>query len=265
MHTALAFNVVGEDVLITGAGPIGLMGAAIVRKVGARYAVITVVNEERLKLAKERFGVTRSVNPAKEKLAAVMTELGMKEGFDVGLEMSGAPSAYRDMIAAMVNGGEIAVLGIPSREFPIDWNKVVFKSLTLKGIYGREMFETWSNRSLCSKTDWTLRRSSHTGFPSSALRRVSRRSSRAKQARSFSTSTRTRARGLASDHGPLGPVAAFVSVSNSALVNWRTRRRLSSVARQRKLPSSPGLDWRGAWRSGMAADRSIADPCKAVW
>ena len=143
VHTALAFNVVGEDVLITGAGPIGLMGAAIVRKVGARHVVITDVNEDRLKLARERFGVTRAVNPAKERLADVMAELGMKEGFDVGLEMSGAPSAYRDMLEAMVNGGDIALLGIPSKEFAIDWNKVIFKSLTLKGIYGREMFETW--------------------------------------------------------------------------------------------------------------------------
>ena len=143
VHTALAFNVVGEDVLITGAGPIGLMGAAIVRKVGARNVVITDLNDERLKLAKEHFGVTRAVNPAKESLADVMAELGMKEGFDVGLEMSGAAAAFRDMIEAMVNGGDIALLGIPAREFSIDWNKVIFKSLTLKGIYGREMFETW--------------------------------------------------------------------------------------------------------------------------
>jgi len=142
VHTALAFDVAGEDVLITGAGPIGLMGAAIVRKVGARHVVITDVNDGRLKLA-EAFGVTRTVNPSKQKLADVMAGLGMKEGFDVGLEMSGSPLAYNDMLEAMVNGGEIALLGIPSKDFAIDWNKVIFKSLTLKGIYGRLMFETW--------------------------------------------------------------------------------------------------------------------------
>jgi threonine 3-dehydrogenase len=142
VHTALSFNVVGEDVLITGAGPIGLMGAAIVRQVGARHIVITDVNDGRLKLA-SRFGVTRTVNPTREKLSNVMAELGMKEGFDVGLEMAGAPSAYREMLEAMVNGGNIALLGIPAKEFAIDWNKIIFKSLTLKGIYGREMFETW--------------------------------------------------------------------------------------------------------------------------
>ena len=142
VHTALAFNVVGEDVLITGAGPIGLMAAAIVRKVGARHVVITDINDDRLKLASQ-FGVTRAINPSKEKLTDVMAALGMREGFDVGLEMSGAPSAYREMLDAMVNGGDIALLGIPSKDFSVDWNKVIFKSLTLKGIYGREMFETW--------------------------------------------------------------------------------------------------------------------------
>ena len=143
VHTALTYDVVGEDVLITGAGPIGLMAAAIVRKVGARHVVITDVNDDRLKLAATKFGVTRTVNPAKEKLADVMAELGMKEGFDVGLEMSGAPSAFRDMFGGMIHGGRIALLGIPSKEFAVDWNPVIFKSLTLKGIYGREMFETW--------------------------------------------------------------------------------------------------------------------------
>lgn len=142
VHTALSYDVVGEDILITGAGPIGLMAAAIVRKVGARHVVITDVNDDRLKLA-AHFGVTRTVNPTKEKLAQVMAGLGMKEGFDVGLEMSGAPSAFRDMFEAMIHGGRIALLGIPSAEFAVDWNMVIFKSLTLKGIYGREMFETW--------------------------------------------------------------------------------------------------------------------------
>lgn len=142
VHTALSYDVVGEDVLITGAGPIGLMAAAIVRKVGARHVVITDVNDDRLKLA-ARFGVTRTVNPTREKLAVAMAALGMKEGFDVGLEMSGAPQAFRDMFEAMIHGGRIALLGIPSAEFAVDWNQVIFKSLTLKGIYGREMFETW--------------------------------------------------------------------------------------------------------------------------
>ena len=141
-HSTLSFPVLGEDVLVTGAGPIGIMSAAIARHAGARHVVITDVNEYRLALAK-RMGVTRTVNVAKEKLADVQKELGMDEGFDVGLEMSGNPDAFNDMLANMCHGGKIAMLGIPEKEMAIDWNTVVFNMLTIKGIYGREMYETW--------------------------------------------------------------------------------------------------------------------------
>lgn len=142
VHTALAFNIVGEDVLVTGAGPIGIMGAAVARHVGARHVVITDVNPERLALAGQVADVT-PVNVAQENLRSVMDRLGMKEGFDVGLEMSGAPAALDQMIAHTVMGGRIALLGIPSRPFNFDLGKIVFRMITLKGIYGREMFETW--------------------------------------------------------------------------------------------------------------------------
>ncbi len=141
-HTALSFPVLGEDVLITGAGPIGIMAAAIVKHAGARYVVITDINPYRLKLA-ATLGVTRAVDVSKEKLKDVQNELGMKEGFDVGLEMSGSSAALNDMIGNMCHGGRIALLGILPEKTLIDWNKVVFNSLTLKGIYGREMYETW--------------------------------------------------------------------------------------------------------------------------
>lgn len=142
VHTALSFDLVGEDVLITGAGPIGIMAAAVAKHVGARNVVITDINEYRLGLAR-KMGATRAVNVANESLADVMTELGMTEGFDVALEMSGVPSAFSDMLAKMNHGGKIAMLGIPSKGVAIDWNQVIFKGLTIKGIYGREMFETW--------------------------------------------------------------------------------------------------------------------------
>jgi threonine 3-dehydrogenase len=142
MHTALTFDVLGEDVLITGAGPIGCMAAAIVRHAGARYVVVTDVNDHRLALAK-KMGANVTVNVANEKLKDVQARLGMHEGFDVGLEMSGSPAAFREMIDNMCHGGKIAMLGIPSEDIAIDWNKVVFNMLTIKGIYGREMYETW--------------------------------------------------------------------------------------------------------------------------
>ena len=142
VHTALSFNVLGEDVLITGAGPIGIMAAAVAKHAGARFVVITDVNEYRLDLAR-KLGVTKAVNISKQNLRDVQNQLGMSEGFDVGLEMSGIPAAFRDMIDSMCHGGKIAMLGIPSGEMPIDWNKVVFNMLTIKGIYGREMYETW--------------------------------------------------------------------------------------------------------------------------
>lgn len=141
-HTALSFDLVGEDVLITGAGPIGIMAAAICRHVGARHVVITDVNDYRLELAK-KMGAHRTVNVAREKLRDVMPSLNMVEGFDVGLEMSGVPAAFRDMLDVMNHGGKVAMLGIPPGDTAIDWTHVIFKGLTLKGIYGREMFETW--------------------------------------------------------------------------------------------------------------------------
>ncbi len=142
VHTALAFDIVGEDVLITGAGPIGIMGAAVARHVGARHVVITDMNPERLKLAGEVADVV-PVNIASEDLRDVMGKLGMKEGFDVGLEMSGAPSALDQMIDHLVMGGRVALLGVPARSFEFDLGKIVFRMITLRGIYGREMFETW--------------------------------------------------------------------------------------------------------------------------
>jgi threonine 3-dehydrogenase len=141
-HTALSFNLVGEDVLITGAGPIGIMAVAICRHVGARHVVITDVNDYRLDLA-TKMGATRAVNVSKDRLKDVMDDLGMQEGFDVGLEMSGVPSAFRDMLNVMNHGGKVALLGIPPADTAIDWNQVIFKGLEIKGIYGREMFETW--------------------------------------------------------------------------------------------------------------------------
>ena len=141
-HTALAFNLVGEDVLITGAGPIGIMATAVARFVGARHIVITDVNDYRLSLAR-RMGASRAINVTRESLDETMRELGMQEGFDVGLEMSGNAAAFREMLRTMHHGGSIAILGIPPGETAIDWNQVIFKGLTLKGIYGREMFETW--------------------------------------------------------------------------------------------------------------------------
>jgi threonine 3-dehydrogenase len=142
VHTALSFPVLGEDVLITGAGPIGVMAAAVVRHAGARYVVVTDVNPYRLELAR-KMGATLAVNPSDSSLRDVQKQLGMLEGFDVGLEMSGNPSAFHDMIANMSHGAKIAMLGIPSEEMPIDWRQVIFSMLTIKGIYGREMYETW--------------------------------------------------------------------------------------------------------------------------
>ncbi|MCH1413839.1 MAG: L-threonine 3-dehydrogenase [Glaciecola sp.] len=142
VHTALSFDLVGEDVLITGAGPIGIMAAAVAKHVGARHVVITDINPYRLALA-QKMGATRAVDVSQTCLQDVMNELGMTEGFDVGLEMSGVPVAFSDMLAKMNHGGKIAMLGIPPENVSIDWDQVIFKGLTIKGIYGREMFETW--------------------------------------------------------------------------------------------------------------------------
>ncbi len=142
VHTALSFPVLGEDVLITGAGPIGLMAAAVVRHAGARYVVVTDINPWRLELARS-MGVTRAVDPRQTPLREVQKELGMTEGFDIGLEMSGSPDAFRDMLANLCHGGRIAMLGLPAQPIEIDWGKVVTHMITIKGIYGREMYETW--------------------------------------------------------------------------------------------------------------------------
>jgi threonine 3-dehydrogenase len=141
-HTALAFNVVGEDVLIAGAGPIGIMAVAIARHCGARHIVITDVNDYRLGLA-AKMGASKALNVSRESLDDAMRELGMEEGFDVGFEMSGNATALREMLRTMNHGGSISMLGIPPGETAIDWNQVIFKGLVIKGIYGREMFETW--------------------------------------------------------------------------------------------------------------------------
>ncbi len=141
-HTALSFDLVGEDVLITGAGPIGIMAAAICRHVGARHVVITDVNDYRLQLA-AKMGASRTVNVSRQSIDDVMQDLEMEEGFDVGLEMSGNASAFRDMLRTMHHGGKVALLGIPPDDTAIDWNQVIFKGLFIKGVYGREMFETW--------------------------------------------------------------------------------------------------------------------------
>jgi len=147
VHTALSFPVLGEDVLITGAGPIGIMCIPVVKRAGARHVVITDLNPYRLELAR-KMGATLAVNTAETPLHEVQKQLGMLEGFDVGLEMSGNGGAFRDMIANMSHGGKIAVLGIPAKEVALDWSKVIFNMITIKGIYGREMYETWYKMSV---------------------------------------------------------------------------------------------------------------------
>ena len=152
VHTALAFEVFGEDVLITGAGPIGIMAAAVARHAGARHIVITDVNPFRLELAEKMGHVTKAVNVQEKKLKDVQKELGMTGGFDVGFEMSGVPSAFTDMLSNMFHGGRIALLGIPTEQFSIDWKTVVFNMLTISGIYGRKMYETWYQMSVLLET-----------------------------------------------------------------------------------------------------------------
>ena len=147
VHTALSFPVLGEDVLITGSGPIGIMAIPVARHAGARHIVITDMNPYRLDLAK-KMGATLAINPAETSLPDVQKQLGMSEGFDVGLEMSGNPAALKDMIANMSHGGKIAILGIPSKEMPMDWRQVIFNMITIKGIYGREMYDTWYKMSV---------------------------------------------------------------------------------------------------------------------
>lgn len=143
VHTALSFDLLGEDVLITGAGPIGIMAAAVAKHAGARHVVITDINADRLKLAQHVVPRARTVDVTREELADVKHELGLKQGFDVGLEMSGSQTALDQMVEALVMGGKIALLGIPPGKSPVDWSRIVFKAITIKGVYGREMFETW--------------------------------------------------------------------------------------------------------------------------
>ncbi len=147
VHTALQYDLLGEDVLITGAGPIGAMAAAVCRHAGARHVVITDINPQRLALAKS-LGATHAVDVRTENLADLQHQLGMSEGFDIGLEMSGNPSGFKDLLANMCHGGKVAMLGIPSEEIAIDWSQVIFNMLTIKGIYGREMYETWYKMSV---------------------------------------------------------------------------------------------------------------------
>ncbi|MBO0911881.1 MAG: L-threonine 3-dehydrogenase [Acidobacteria bacterium] len=156
VHTALSFPVLGEDVVVTGAGPIGIMAAAVVRHAGARFVVITDVNPYRLALA-EKLGVTLAVNPENTPLEEVQRKLGMQEGFDVGLEMSGNPRAFREMLANMSHGAKIAMLGIPAGEMAIDWHQVIFSMLTIKGIYGREMYETWYKMTIMLESGLDIR------------------------------------------------------------------------------------------------------------
>ena len=156
VHTALSFDVLGEDVLITGAGPIGIMAAAVVKHAGARFVVVTDVNDYRLGLAKQ-MGADVVVNPRQESLKDIQRQLGMREGFDVGLEMSGNPAAFRELVNSMCHGGKIAMLGIPSEQVVIDWNKVVFNMLTIKGIYGREMYETWYKMTVMLESGLNIR------------------------------------------------------------------------------------------------------------
>jgi threonine 3-dehydrogenase len=147
VHTALQYDLLGEDVLITGAGPIGAMAAAVCRYAGARHVVITDVNPSRLAMARQ-LGATATVDVRSESIEGIQKKLGMAEGFDIGLEMSGNPQAFRDLLANMCHGGKVAMLGIPGEELAIDWNTVIFNMLTIKGVYGREMYETWYKMSV---------------------------------------------------------------------------------------------------------------------
>jgi threonine 3-dehydrogenase len=151
VHAALTFPVLGEDVLITGAGPIGLMAAIVARHAGARYVTISDVSEYRLDLARQ-IGVTLAVNATQTRLADAMAKLGMREGFDVGLEMSGKPAALREMLGSMTHGGKIAMLGLPAEDFAVDWAHLVTNMITVKGIYGRQMFETWYEMSVLTQS-----------------------------------------------------------------------------------------------------------------
>ena len=170
VHTALSFPVLGEDVLITGAGPIGIMAAAVARHAGARFVVITDVNPYRLQLARS-MGVTRAVNPSEQPLADVQRELGMVEGFDVGMEMSGNRQAFAGMLASMAHGGKIAMLGIPEAEMAIDWNTVIFSMLTIKGVYGREMYETWYKMTVMLESGLAIRPVITHRFPANEFQR----------------------------------------------------------------------------------------------
>ena len=166
VHTALSFPLVGEDVLITGAGPIGLMAAAVARHVGARFVVVTDVNEARLELARS-MGVDLAINVARDRIASAQARLGMQEGFDIGLEMSGHEAALPEMLDNLTHGARVALLGLPSRPIAIDWAKVVSHMITIKGIYGREMFETWYTMTALVSTGLDVSRVITDRFPAS--------------------------------------------------------------------------------------------------
>lgn len=169
VHTALSFDLLGEDVLITGAGPIGIMAAAVARHAGARHVVITDINPDRLALAEDVVPTVRAVNVSKEDLFDVKAELGLKEGFDIGLEMSGSQAAQDQMVEALVMGGRIALLGIPPGKSPVDWSRIVFKAITIKGVYGREMFETWYKMIAMLQNGLDVSRVITHGFPVEAF------------------------------------------------------------------------------------------------
>ena len=189
VHTALAFPVLGEDVLVSGAGPIGLMATAVARHAGARYVVVSEPNAYRRDLA-TRMGATLAIDPASATWPTSSAELGMVEGFDVALEMSGNPTALRAALATMAHGGSIAILGIPTEEITLDFTQIVFKMLTLRGIYGREMYETWYKMTVMLQSGLDITPAITHRFPSASTRRRSPRPARATPARSSWTGPR---------------------------------------------------------------------------
>ena len=222
VHTALSFDLVGEDVLITGAGPIGIMAAAVARHVGARHVVITDVNPYRLELAGKVADVV-PVNVAEEDLRSVMQSLGMREGFDVGLEMSGAQAALNQMLDTIIGGGKIAMLGIPARPFPFDWTKIVFHMLTINGIYGREMFETWHKMLAMLQSGLDIRGVITHRFPAADFRKASRSWRTASAARSCSTGRPASAKTFPWLPSPLAEGRSLAALILRPLVHALTR------------------------------------------
>ncbi len=230
VHTALSFDLVGEDVLITGAGPIGVMAAAISRHVGARHVVVTDVNPFRLELAR-KLGATRAVDVRTQTLGDVMQSLGMTEGFDVGMEMSGNGQAFRDLLGVMNHGGRVAILGIPPAEVSIDWNQVIFKGLVLKGVYGREMFETWYKMVAMLQSGLDVAPVVTHRFPAARTPRPSRRCARVRAARSSWT-------GLASGRGGTDGASEAHLLDGDG----RDARRAALLARPRRAGTDRARD-----------------------